>query len=52
MPKVARSQEDREIIREKILDEALGLISESGFSSFSMRKLASRLGMTATTIYN
>ena len=52
MPKVARSQEDREIIREKILDEALSLISEHGFASFSMRKLASRLGMTATTIYN
>jgi AcrR family transcriptional regulator len=52
MPKVKRSQEDREIIREKILDEALTLISEHGFTSFSMRKLASRLGLTATTIYN
>jgi AcrR family transcriptional regulator len=52
MPKVPRSQEDREIIREKILDEALTLISEHGFTSFSMRKLASRLGLTATTIYN
>jgi AcrR family transcriptional regulator len=52
MPKVARSQEDRELIREKILDEALTLISEHGFTSFSMRKLASRLGLTATTIYN
>jgi AcrR family transcriptional regulator len=52
MPKVARSQEDRELIREKILDEALTLISEHGFASFSMRKLASRLGLTATTIYN
>ncbi len=52
MPKVRRSQEDRDIIREKILDEALGLISEHGFAAFSMRKLASRLGMTATTIYH
>jgi AcrR family transcriptional regulator len=52
MPKVARSQEDRELIREKILDEALTLISEQGFTSFSMRKLASRLGLSATTIYN
>ncbi len=52
MPKIPRSQEDRELIREKILDEALALISEHGFTSFSMRKLASRLGMTATTIYN
>lgn len=52
MPKVARSQEDRELVREKILDEALSLISEHGFASFSMRKLASRLGMSATTIYH
>ncbi len=52
MPKLPRSQEDREHIRENILDEALALISEHGFASFSMRKLASRLGMTATTIYN
>jgi AcrR family transcriptional regulator len=52
MPKVRRSQEDREIIRENILDEALALISEHGFAVFSMRKLASRLGMTATTIYH
>jgi AcrR family transcriptional regulator len=52
MPKVARSQEDRELIRENILEETLALISENGFASFSMRKLASRLGMTATTIYH
>lgn len=52
MPKVAQSQEDRELVREKILDEALSIISEHGFASFSMRKLASRLGMTATTIYH
>ncbi|HNY64873.1 MAG TPA: TetR/AcrR family transcriptional regulator [Deltaproteobacteria bacterium] len=52
MPKAARSQEDRELIREKILEEALTLISEHGFTAFSMRKLASRLGLSATTIYN
>ena len=52
MPKVPRSQEGRELIREKILDEALAIISEHGFAAFSMRKLASRLGMSATTIYH
>lgn len=52
MPKVKRSQEDRELIREKILEEALTLISEQGFTSFSMRKLASRFGLSATAIYN
>lgn len=52
MPKVSRSQEDIELIREKILDAALAIISEHGFKFFSMRKLASSLGMSATTIYN
>ena len=52
MPKAARSQEDIELIREKILDAALKIISEHGFKYFSMRKLATRLGMSATTIYN
>lgn len=52
MPKIPKSQEDRDLMREKILDEALSLISEKGFQSFSMRKLASRLGMSATSIYN
>ncbi|HHO76180.1 MAG TPA: TetR/AcrR family transcriptional regulator [Deltaproteobacteria bacterium] len=52
MPKAARSQEDIELIREKILDAALAIISEHGFKFFSMRKLASSLSMSATTIYN
>lgn len=52
MPKAARSQEDIELIREKILDAALTIISEHGFKFFSMRKLAARLSMSATTIYN
>ncbi len=52
MPKAARSQEDIELIREKILDATLSIISEHGFKYFSMRKLASSLGMSATTIYN
>jgi len=52
MPKAARSQEDIDLIREKILDAALAIISAHGFKYFSMRKLASSLGMSATTIYN
>ncbi len=52
MPKAARSQEDIDLIREKILDAALTIISEHGYKFFSMRKLARRLGMSATTIYN
>lgn len=52
MPKAARSQEDIDLIRERILDAALTIISEHGFKFFSMRKLASMLGMSATTIYH
>jgi len=52
MPKAARSQEDIDLIREKILDAALTIISEHGYKFFSMRKLAGRLDMSATTIYN
>ena len=52
MPKAARSQEDIDLIRERILNAALRIISEHGFKFFSMRKLAAKLGMSATTIYN
>jgi len=52
MPKISRSQEDIKLIREKILDSALTIISEHGYKFFSMRKLAKLLGMSATTIYN
>jgi AcrR family transcriptional regulator len=38
--------------KNKILNEALKIIDEDNFSGLSMRKLASRLGITATTIYN
>lgn len=52
MPKPARSPEEIEEIRQRILETALELIGKDGFEQFSMRKLASRLNITATTIYN
>lgn len=52
MPRTARSQEEIESVKQEILNTALDLIIKNGFPNFSMRKLASRLGMTATTIYN
>ncbi len=52
MPKAPRSQEEVEAIREEILEAALELIITEGFSNLSMRKIAARLGITATTIYN
>lgn len=52
MAKVPRSQEEIDSIREEILEAALELIIDEGFSNLSMRKIAARLGITATTIYN
>ena len=51
MPRKARSPEEVLVVRQNILDQALELISEDGYDNFSMRKLANRLDMTATTIY-
>jgi len=52
MPKASRTKQEIELIRDMILDTALQLIIDGGFSSLSMRRIASRLGITATTIYN
>lgn len=41
-----------EKFRDRILDIALDIILKQGFDSLSIRKIASRLGVTATTIYN
>lgn len=52
MPKAAWSQEKINHTKDRILDVALQLIIEEGFNSLSMRKIASRLGITAANIYN
>ncbi len=52
MPKAPMSQEEVEKFRDRILDIALDIILKQGFDSLSIRKIASRLGVTATTIYN
>ncbi len=52
MPKAARSVEDLARERDRILDAACDIICVQGFEQFSMRKLASRVGMTATNLYN
>ena len=52
MPRAPRSQQEVELSKKKILDTALELIVKDGFHNLSMRKLASRLNITATTIYN
>lgn len=52
MPRAPRTQEAVDAFRQDILDAALKIIIEHGFDELSMRKIASRLGVTATTIYN
>ncbi len=52
MPKAMRKPEDIEAVRQRILHTALEILSNEGFNGLSMRKLASRLGMTAANIYN
>lgn len=52
MPKLQRTPEEVEEAKAEILDKAVNLIIEIGYNNFTMRKLAAKLGVTATTIYN
>lgn len=52
MPKSIRSADEVQEVKDAILAAAIDLIGEKGFSSLSMRKLASALDMTAANIYN
>jgi AcrR family transcriptional regulator len=52
MPKAPMPREEVEKFRNRILDIALDIILKEGFDSLSIRKISSRLGVTATTIYN
>ena len=52
MPRISRTPDQVDAFRQEVLDAALHLIIEHGFSELSMRKIASRLGVTATTIYS
>jgi len=52
MPKLQRTPEEIEAAKTEILEEAVKLIVDIGYNNFTMRKLASKLGVTATTIYN
>lgn len=50
--KKARDSKVVEEVRERILEAALGVIVQEGFPALTMRRLASRIGMTAPNIYN
>jgi AcrR family transcriptional regulator len=52
MPKTPMTKEEIERTRGRILDTALEIIINEGFHNLSVRKIASRLNVTATTIYN
>ena len=52
MPKAPMTREEIDNTRARILDTALEIIITEGFNNLSVRKIAARLGVTATTIYN
>jgi AcrR family transcriptional regulator len=51
LPRAVQTPEEKNSIRDKILDVAAELIIEEGFKKLSMRKIAARLGVTATNLY-
>lgn len=52
MPRASLTEAQIAETREKILDTAAEIISEEGFQALSMRKIGTRVGMTAANIYN
>ena len=52
MPKITRSDEEVDVVRERILDCALKILVKNGYESLSMAKLGSKMNMTAANIYN
>ncbi len=52
MPKVTRSVEEVDVIREKILDCAFKILVKNGYESLSMAKIGSKMKMTAANLYN
>ncbi len=52
MPRTPRKPEEIEAEKQRILTEALNIITESGYEGLTMRGLGQRLGMAAKTIYN
>ena len=52
MPRSPRDKEAVEIVRDKILDNALDIINNEGYDNLTMRRLGDCLGCAAKTIYN
>lgn len=51
MSRKSRSPEDVVLVKDQIVEAALELILDVGFNKMSMRKLAEKVGMTATNLY-
>jgi AcrR family transcriptional regulator len=52
MPKITRSVEEVDAVRDRILDCALKILIKNGYENLSMAKLGSKMNMTAANIYN
>lgn len=52
MPRITRSPEEVQLVKDLIFKAALQYMEEEGYENLSMRKLAARLEMTAANIYN
>ena len=52
MPRISMNDAQISKTREKILDIAAEIINEDGYQNLSMRKIGSRVGMTASNLYN
>lgn len=51
MPRVPHSEEQRNIVRRRILDAAQELFDGAGIDAVSMRALGARVGLTASALY-
>ncbi len=52
MPRKKRPPEEVDAVKAKILGHAVSLFVDEGFTGFSMRKLASRVGVAVVTLYS
>jgi AcrR family transcriptional regulator len=52
MPKVTRSSDEVDAVREQILTRAFEILVKIGFEGLSMAKIGSKMKMTAANLYN
>jgi AcrR family transcriptional regulator len=52
MPKITRSVEQVEAVRDHILDCAFEILVKTGYENLSMAKIGSKMKMTAANLYN